>query len=112
MKKLILFAMLAAFFLITSFKGREIKPVIKGNQVHKFTGAKGEVKIMTLDPGHFHAALVQKNMYNQISPEVFVFAPASADLDLHLKRIEGYNTRADKPTSWNEKVYTGPDYFE
>ena len=25
-----------------------------------FTGAKGEMKLMTLDPGHFHAALVQK----------------------------------------------------
>ena len=40
-----------------------------------FTGAKGEVKIMTLDPGHFHAALVQKNMYEQVSPEVYVYAP-------------------------------------
>ena len=28
-----------------------------------FTGAKGEVKLITLDPGHFHAALVQKKMY-------------------------------------------------
>ena len=27
---------------------------------NKFTGAKGEVRLMTLDPGHFHAALVQK----------------------------------------------------
>ena len=25
-----------------------------------FTGAPGEVKLITLDPGHFHAALVQK----------------------------------------------------
>ena len=25
-----------------------------------FTGAPNEVKLMTLDPGHFHAALVQK----------------------------------------------------
>ena len=25
-----------------------------------FTGAPGEVKLVTLDPGHFHAALVQK----------------------------------------------------
>jgi predicted dehydrogenase len=113
MKKIILFAMLAAFFLITSFTGREIKPVIKGNQVHKFIGAKGEVKLMTLDPGHFHAALVQKNMYDQISPEVFVYSPvAGTDLSEHMKKIDGYNTRADKPTSWKEKVYTGSDYFE
>ena len=35
-----------------------------------FTGAKGEVKIITLDPGHFHAALVQKKMYDQVNPDV------------------------------------------
>ena len=32
-----------------------------------FTGAPGEVKLITLDPGHFHAALVQKVSYPQVS---------------------------------------------
>jgi len=77
-----------------------------------FTGAKGEVKIMTLDPGHFHAALVQKNMYDQVSPEVFVYAPEGNDLKEHLARIDGYNTRSESPTAWVEKVYTGSDYLE
>ncbi|MHC4194241.1 MAG: putative oxidoreductase C-terminal domain-containing protein, partial [Planctomycetota bacterium] len=36
----------------------------------EFTGAKGEVKLMTLDPGHFHAALVQKKTYEQVAPKV------------------------------------------
>ena len=31
-----------------------------------FTGAPGEVKLITLDPGHFHAALVQKVSYPQV----------------------------------------------
>lgn len=77
-----------------------------------FTGAKGEVKIITLDPGHFHAALVQKNMYDQVSPEVFVYAPEGNDLKEHLARIDGYNTRSESPTAWVEKVYTGSDYLE
>ena len=47
----------------------------------EFTGAPGEVKLMTLDPGHFHAALVQKTMYDQVAPEVFVFAPDGPDVD-------------------------------
>lgn len=72
----------------------------------------GEVKLMTLDPGHFHAALVQKNMYSQVNPSVFVYAPKGADLNEHLKRIEGFNSRAENPTSWNEIVYSGRDYFE
>lgn len=70
------------------------------------------IRIMTLDPGHFHAALVQKKMYEQVSPEVFVFAPEGDDVKLHLKRIEGFNTRAEEPTSWKETVYTGEDFFE
>lgn len=77
-----------------------------------FTGAKGEVKIMTLDPGHFHAALVQKSMYNQVDPVVYVYAPEGIDVSDHLKRIEGFNTRTENPTSWDEKVYKGADFFE
>lgn len=78
----------------------------------KFTGAKNEVKILTLDPGHFHAALVQKNMYDQVDPRVYVYSPEGPDVQSHLVLIERYNTRNENPTSWVEEVYTGPDYFE
>ncbi len=70
------------------------------------------MKLITLDPGHFHAALVQKTMYDAVSPVVHVYAPKGPDVEDHLKRIEGFNTRAEEPTSWEEKVYTGPDYLE
>jgi predicted dehydrogenase len=78
----------------------------------EFTGAPGEVKFLTLDPGHFHAALVQKTMYDQVSPVVHVYAPAGPDVQDHLNRIKGFNTRTDSPTSWDEKVYTGDDFLE
>ncbi|MHC4646175.1 MAG: putative oxidoreductase C-terminal domain-containing protein [Planctomycetota bacterium] len=78
----------------------------------KFSGAAGEVKLMTLDPGHFHAALVQKTMYDQISPMVFVYAPEGPDVVDHLNRVVGFNTRSDSPTSWDEKLYTGGDFLE
>ena len=77
-----------------------------------FTGANGEVKLITLDPGHFHAALVQKNMYAQIDSVVPVYAPAGDDLQQHLQRIEQYNTRAENPTQWVEKMHTGTDFFD
>lgn len=69
------------------------------------------VKLLTVDPGHFHAALVQKQMYENVSPDVFVYAPAGPDLQLHLDRIKSYNDRSDSPASWNEIVYTGEDFF-
>jgi len=77
-----------------------------------FRGAKSEVKLVTLDPGHFHAALGQKKMYDQVSPTVHVYAPEGSDVEDHLNRIEGYNTRADDPTQWKEVVSTGPDFLE
>ena len=77
-----------------------------------FTGAKGEVKLMTLDPGHFHAALVQKTMLEQIDPTVYIYAPEGPELQAHLNLIESFNNRAENPTSWETKIYTGPDFFE
>lgn len=72
----------------------------------------GEVRLITLEPGHFHAGLVQKFMYPQVNPVVHVYSSGGPDLQEHLKRIEGFNTRAENPTKWEEKVYTGPDFLE
>jgi predicted dehydrogenase len=75
-------------------------------------GKSYRIKLITMDPGHFHAALVQKIMYDQVSPEVHVYAPQGPDYLQHLGRIKSYNSRPVNPTSWNEIVYTGPDFFE
>src|SRR6476620_3094349 len=72
---------------------------------------KGSVRLITIAPGHFHASLVQKVMYPQVAPEVWVYAPAGADLDEHLKRVEAYNTRTENPTTWQETLYTGTDFL-
>lgn len=68
-----------------------------------------EVKIMTLDPGHFHAGLVQKEMYPDVSPRVHVYAPLGFDLYEHLKRIAGFNNRKDNPTRWEMEIHAGGD---
>lgn len=77
-----------------------------------FTGAQHEVKIITLSPGHFHAALVQKEMYDQVSPVVHVYAPEGNDLELHMQRIGRFNEREQNPTGWESVVYKGDDYLE
>ena len=69
------------------------------------------VKLITLDPGHFHAALVQKSMYPQVDPTVYVYAKKGSDLNAHLDKIKGYNAAAVAPTKWIEKVYEGDDYL-
>lgn len=70
------------------------------------------VRLITVDPGHFHAALIQKVMYDDIDSTVHVYAPEGPDLKMYLDRITSYNTRPDNPTSWNEKVFSGDHFFE
>ena len=72
---------------------------------------KMQIKLITLDPGHFHAALVQKNNYAQISPEVFIYAPEGDDVNEHINRINNYNNRTENPTNWKLNIYTGNDYL-
>ncbi|HLL95339.1 MAG TPA: putative oxidoreductase C-terminal domain-containing protein [Spirosoma sp.] len=69
------------------------------------------IRLITLDPGHFHAALVQKSMYAGVDSTVHVYAPDGPDLKLHLDKIQAYNTRPDNPTHWKEEVYRGPDFL-
>ncbi|WP_121357579.1 putative oxidoreductase C-terminal domain-containing protein [Flavisolibacter nicotianae] len=74
--------------------------------------AQKRVRLLTLDPGHFHAALVQKTMYSDVDSTVHVYAPAGPDLQAHLDRVKAYNSRSESPTKWKEVVYTGPDYLQ
>jgi predicted dehydrogenase len=70
------------------------------------------ITFMTLDPGHFHAALVQKVMYDAVSEKVYVFAPEGEDLQNHLDIVNRYNKRDENPTSWDIEVYAGEDFYE
>jgi predicted dehydrogenase len=70
------------------------------------------VKIMTLDPGHFHAGLIHKSMYPGVDSTVYIFAPEGQELKDHLNRLASYNNREVDPTAWNLEVYAGPDYLK
>jgi predicted dehydrogenase len=68
-----------------------------------------EVKLMALDPAHFHAALVQKEMLPGIDRRSYIYAPLGQDLFEHLKRIQAFNTRADRPTDWELDIHCTDD---
>jgi predicted dehydrogenase len=108
MKKLFLLIIPALILISCGSGGSKEQPgKSDANMENKY-----QVQLMTVDPGHFHAALVQKTMYDQISPDVHVYAPEGPDYLQHLDRIKSYNTRSVNPTTWNEIVYTGSDFFE
>lgn len=73
--------------------------------------ASSSVQFITLAPGHFHAALVQKQTLPNVNPIVHVYAPLGFDLTEHLKRVVGFNTRAEAPTNWQLEVHATDDYL-
>src|SRR5258708_25753908 len=56
------------------------------------------VHLITLDPGHFHEALEQKSMYDDVDSVVHGYAAPGNDVQFHLYRIKAYNYRTCDPT--------------
>lgn len=72
----------------------------------------GKVILMTLDPGHFHAALVQKTMYPGVDSTIYVFAPEGPEVNDFLNKIESYNSRFEMPTQWKVETSLREDYLD
>ena len=74
--------------------------------------AQKSSSLIVVEPGHFHAALVQKSMYADVNPLVHVYASEGPDVKAYLDKIEKYNSRPEEPTHWKEEVYTGTDFLD
>src|SRR5258708_19676889 len=68
-------------------------------------------RLILIDPGHFHAALVQKEMYEGLSPKAHVYAPLGPELIDYLGRIARFNAQAEMPTAWQLRVEAAPDFL-
>lgn len=77
----------------------------------EFSGAENEVKIINMNPGHFHAGLIHMHNYAQVDPVVHVYAPDGEEVDSYLSMVEQFNTRDTNPTNWQPEVYRGDDYL-
>jgi len=71
-----------------------------------------KIGLTVVDPGHFHAALAQKEMYPNVAALVHVYAPVGLDLVDYLTRIARFNTRAEAPTSWQLEIHAGGDFLD
>lgn len=92
------------FLLLTISCTQENSEMTSENQDSK-------VHLMTLNPGHFHAGLVQMNQYPQVDSVVHVYAPDGDELQAYLSMIDQFNSRDDNPTNWHQEVYRGDDYL-
>lgn len=73
---------------------------------------KRKITFMSLDPGHFHAALIHKSMYPHVDSTVYVFAPPGDELKDYLGRIDSYNSHPQNPTAWKIEAYVGTDFLD
>ena len=96
MKKLFLLILPVLFVIVSCGTGGSKKQPAKSETTME---NQYQVKLITVDPGHFHAGLVQKTMYPGVSPDVHVYAPEGPDVEQHLNRITSYNTRPANPTT-------------
>jgi 6-phosphogluconolactonase/glucosamine-6-phosphate isomerase/deaminase/predicted dehydrogenase len=70
-----------------------------------------KVTFVTLEPGHFHAALVHKESYpREVDSAIYVYAPEGKEFQSFSQLIQSYNTRNDQPTNWQMNIYNGEDY--
>lgn len=100
--------MISLFLLVASCTQESPEPGLET----EFTGADDEVRLIIVNPGHFHAGLVQMNSYSQVDSVVHVYAPEGDELDTYLAMIDQFNSREVDPTNWNQQVYTGDDYLQ
>lgn len=73
----------------------------QGNRMHS--------QLIIVEPGHFHATLLQKEMYPWLDRRVSVYAPLGPELLDYLGRIAAFNLRKENPTSWQLAVHTSDD---
>ena len=68
-----------------------------------------QFRLVVLDPAHFHAALLQKQMYQELCARVSVYAPLGLDLLDYLGRVWQFNSREEDPTRWKLDVHCSSD---
>ncbi len=103
-----IFAIISLILLSCTRKSNEADP-----SRPVFSGEAGEVKLIVLAPGHFHASLLQKSAMERVNDSVQVYSAAKdAGLLQYLSSIESFNKRDADPTRWQTAVYTGEDFLE
>ncbi|GEP90543.1 oxidoreductase [Chitinophaga terrae (ex Kim and Jung 2007)] len=73
---------------------------------------KSSMQLIALDPGHFHASLVQQEQYPGVDTTIKVFAPAGKEVEQYLQQVANYNQKDSPKVYWATDVYTGPGYLQ
>ena len=77
-------------------------------------GAAGskELRLVTLDPAHFHAAQLHTGPLAGFSRDAWVYAPVGRDLAGYWSAVSQLSALSPDPAHWRFHVYAGSDYLE
>jgi predicted dehydrogenase len=67
------------------------------------------LRVIVLDPGHFHAALSLRECHPGLADDVHVYAPEGPGLAAFCTMIESFNRRAANPTRWRLHCHHATD---
>ncbi|WP_089904108.1 putative oxidoreductase C-terminal domain-containing protein [Chitinophaga arvensicola] len=97
MKQNIIFSAMAAALLLSCSHPSKMQP---------------PMQLIALDPGHFHASLVQQQMYPGIDTVIQVYAPEGPEVKQYLRQVAAFNEKDSPTVHWSTNVYTGNDYLQ
>ncbi|MGO9257992.1 MAG: putative oxidoreductase C-terminal domain-containing protein [Bryobacteraceae bacterium] len=69
------------------------------------------MRLILVDPAHFHAALLLREMYPCVDPRVEVFAPIGPEVVDCFSRVKLFNSRPTNPTRWELRPHLGQDFM-
>lgn len=88
----------------TSTLWKVLMPALLTNAIAGSQDVAGH--LIVVEPGHFHATLLQREMYPGLDRKVSVYAGLGPELLDYLSRISLFNHRAQDPTNWELDVHT------
>ena len=74
--------------------------------------ADRDLRLVTVDPAHFHAAQLHTAPMAGFSRDAWIYAPVGKDLSAHLNFIGNLKARSPQPDHWRYRIYSGDDFFE
>jgi predicted dehydrogenase len=74
--------------------------------------ADRDLRLVTVDPAHFHAAQLHIKQMAGFSQDAWVYAPVGKDLVGHLNFIANLHGRYPQAARWRYHIYSGEDFFD
>jgi predicted dehydrogenase len=75
-------------------------------------GADPDLRLVVVDPVHFHAAQLHTKPMQGFARDAWVYAPVGRELAGYFNFIGNLKARSPQPDHWRFHIYSGDDFFD